>query len=193
MTGRCTALALAFGLTLSPALAEEKKAEEHAGSAAKVPAAPRPPKTSGARGGAQAPKPDNHPGEQKVDRLMKMTPQQREQALRNLPPVRRANIQRRINEIEKLPPAIRTRVRTRQELLNSLPPQRQNQVRRSVQQFVNMPDERRGVMTQELNRMAPLTDEDRRAYMNTEEFRNKFSAREQQMLSHLAEITPPPQ
>ena len=38
-----------------------------------------------------------------------------------------------------------------------------------------------------------LIDEERRAYMNTEEFRNKFSAREQQMLSHLAEITPQPQ
>ena len=37
-----------------------------------------------------------HPGAQKVDRLMKMTPEQREKALQNVPPARRENIERRL-------------------------------------------------------------------------------------------------
>ena len=158
-----TAITLFFGLTLSVAAAEKK--------------------LPNGRG--------NPPN--LVERMMKMNPAQRERALQNLPPARRDNIERRLNEIRKLPTAQQNRIRTRQEMLNSLPPLQQNQVRRSVRQFVDMPEERRGVMNQELNRMAPMSDEERQVYMGTEEFRNKFSAREQQMLFHLAEITPRPE
>jgi transposase len=89
-----------------------------------------------------------------------------------------------------MPPAQQNRVLTRQELLNSLPPQRQNQVRRSVQQYLNMPEERKAVVNQEIQRMAPMSDEDRRAHMNGEEFRNRYSANEQQMMGNLMEIQP---
>jgi hypothetical protein len=41
--------------------------------------------------------------------------------------------------------------------------------------------------------MSTMPGDERQAYMKSEEFRNKYSAREQQMLSHLAEITPPPE
>jgi hypothetical protein len=35
-----------------------------------------------------------------------------------------------------------------------------------------------------------MPDEQRRSYMNTEEFRNRFSPAEQQMIGNLAEILP---
>jgi hypothetical protein len=45
-------------------------------------------------------------------------------------------------------------------------------------------------MNQALQRIASMPDEDRRAYMNTEEFRNRFSPTEQQIIGNLIEITP---
>jgi hypothetical protein len=178
MTCRRTVFALAFGLTVSSASAQDRRAR--GGVAANV---PRP----------QGIRPNNHPAQQKIDKLMQMTPQERQRSLQALPPARRENIERRLAEIQKLPAAQQNRIRTRQEMLNRLPPQQQNQVRKSVRQFMDMPEERRAAINQELNRMSTMPGDERQAYMKSEEFRNKYSAREQQMLSHLAEITPPPE
>ena len=127
-----------------------------------------------------------------LDRLLKMSPEQRQKALDrlNLPPQRRQNIERRLNEIQKLPPDMQNRARTRLEMLNSLPQPRQNQVRRSINQYAAAQPERKAQMNQALQRIAPMSDEDRRAYMNTEEFRNRFSPNEQQIIGNLSEITP---
>jgi hypothetical protein len=134
-----------------------------------------------------APKPNQ------VDRLRNMTPQDRDRFLSKIPPERREKIERRLGELQKLPPAMVDRLRTRQEMLNSFAPPRQNQIKRSMQQFLNMPDDRRATLNQEIQRMAPLPDEERRAHMNTEEFRNRFTANEQQMMGNLVSITPGPQ
>jgi hypothetical protein len=182
MTRRHAAISLRLGLLsllLTPVFAGQKQA--HGGGAA---GAPRSGKTQ------QAKEADNHPGEQAVDRLSRMTPEEREKWLSSLPPARRQRIEQNLREFQKMPPAQQDRVRGRQELLNSLPPQRQNQVRRSVQQFLNMPEERKTVVSQEMQRMAPMSDEERRAHMNSEEFRNRYSANEQQIMGNLMEIQP---
>ena len=82
--------------------------------------------------GQQARQPDNHPGEQLFDRLMRMTPEDREKALSQLPPKRRQQLEQRMRNFQALPPAVQTRRLDRLERLNSLPPQRQNEVRQSM-------------------------------------------------------------
>ena len=186
MIGRFAAV-LSLGVFLTPAFAGPKPPR-----AAKVQPAP---KAQAAPPQAQVNRPqaaDNHPGEQQVDRLMQMTPAEREKALSRLAPGRRQNIERRIGELQKLPPAQQSMVRNRLEMLNSLPPQRANQVRRSLQQFKTLPEERSGQMRQEMQRMATLPDDDRRAHMNSEEFRNRYTATEQQMMGNIMEVTPQP-
>ncbi len=145
-----------------------------------------------ARGNPQKaqPKPDNHPGEQLFDKLSRMTPEEREQALSQLPPPRRAQIEQRIRNFQKLPPAVQERRLDRLERLNSLPPQKQNQVRRSMNQLQNLPEDRKVAINRELQRMSAMPDDERRAYMNTEEFRNRYSPAEQQMMGNLAENLP---
>jgi hypothetical protein len=180
-------------LVSSAAGADDKSVKPPAAprvQAQKVPAA-KPP-AGRAAGRAAPPQPDNHPGEQMLDRLLQMSPEQRQKALDrlNLPPQRRQNIEKRINEIQKLPPAMQNLARTRLEMLNSLPQPRQNQVRRSINQYAGALPERKAQMNEALQRIANLPDEDRRAYMNTEEFRNRFSPTEQQIISNLSEITP---
>jgi hypothetical protein len=155
----------------------------------RVPPVPRPGAARGMQGapsGAGAPR----PGEQMLDRLIKMSPEQRDKALQNLEPQRRLNIERRINEIQKLPAGTLNLNLMRLERLNHLPQPRQGQVRRSINQFSALPEDRKAQMSRELQRISALPDEDRRAFMNTEEFRNRYSANEQQIMSNLSEITP---
>jgi hypothetical protein len=77
-------------------------------------------------------------------------------------------------------------------MLNSLAPQKRQQVRRAVQQFEAMPADRKAAIGRELQQMAPMPDEQRREHMNSEEFRNRYSVTEQQMMSNLSEVTPVP-
>jgi hypothetical protein len=169
MRVRLAAVPLVLSFVFSPALAAENKTRAEQRRQAPSP-----------RGGAP------------LNKLLKMSPAEREVALSKLPPARRENIEKRIGEIQRLPPAQQNRVMNRLELLNALPPQRANQVRRSAKQFQELPQERKIVLNREMRRMAPLPDEGRRDRMNSEEFRNRYSAKEQQMMQDLMEVQPQP-
>ena len=58
-------------------------------------------------------------------------------------------------------------------------------------QLQELPEERKALIRRELLQMAPMPDEQRREHMNSEEFRNRYSITEQQMMSNLSEVTPP--
>jgi hypothetical protein len=144
-----------------------------------------------AKGEKNAAAPNNRPGVQALQRLARMTPEERQRALASLPPPRRREILEKFREFQNLPPTARQRVTPELERLQSLPPQRQNQVRRSLQQFRALPDDRKATIRQELGRLSAMPDEDRRARMNSEEFRNRFSPAEQQMIGNLSEVVAP--
>jgi hypothetical protein len=146
--------------------------------------------TSPGRAGTANQKNDAHPGERALERLERMTPEQRAKALANLPAERRQEIEQKLDEFDRLPPDERMRIRNQLERMNSLPAQRQNQVRRSIRQFQALPEDRRLLLRRELDRMAAMPEEARRAHMNTEEFRNRYTPNEQQMMQNLAEILP---
>jgi len=197
MSRRFAAVPIGLGLLASAAFAADEK----------PPVRPPAPKVQAARPAQKAAQqqkaaqkkasqeqqpqqPDGHPGEQQLDRLLKMTPEEREKALQNLPPAQRQRLVNQLNAVGKWPTVEQNRARARLERLRSLPPQRQNQVRRSLNLFQQAPEDRQRQMAQELRRMGPMPDDERRAYMNTEEFRNRYSANEQQIMSNLSEIEP---
>jgi phage-related protein len=130
------------------------------------------------------------PGAQLLQRLAAMTPEEREKALANLPPERRENMIRRLENFRSMPPEARERATTELERLSSLPPQRQNQVRRALRQLQALPDDRKAIVGAELERLSAMPEEERRVRMNTEEFRNRYSPAEQQMLGNLSEVLP---
>jgi phage-related protein len=144
-----------------------------------------------ANGEKKAAAQNNQPGVQALQRLARMTPEERQRALASLPPQRRREILEKFREFQNLPPTARQRVTPELERLQSLPPQRQNQVRRSLQQFRALPDDRKATIRQELGRLSAMPDEDRRARMNSEEFRNRYSPAEQQMIGNLSEVVAP--
>jgi hypothetical protein len=133
---------------------------------------------------------ESHPGEQAFDKLMRMTPAEREKALRSVPEARRQDIEQRIQQIQKLPPVQQSRVRAQLEKLNSLPPDKQEDVRRSLRQLRDMPEDRKAAIAEELQRMAALPEDQRRAQMKTKEFRNRYSRDEQRIVKDLSPIMP---
>lgn len=180
---------LLAGTIAVPAAVGQRAARGGGGEARPAPA-PRAQPQQARRNGQSAParQPDNHPGEQVFDKVMRMSPEEREKALSKLPPARRAQIEQRIRNFQNLPPAAQERRLDRLERLNSLPLQRQNQVRKSMKDLQQLPEDRKAAINRELRQMAPMSDEERRSHMNTEEFRNRYSPSEQQMMSNLAQV-----
>jgi Protein of unknown function (DUF3106) len=188
---RATLVPLLAVVLLTPAFAGQRFAQQGsrrtAGQAARPKAQPGVQQRPAQQRQAQ---PNNHPGEQILRGLATMTPEEREKALSRLPPAQRANIEKRIENFQQLPPATQARRLERLDRLNNLPQQRQNEVRRSMNQMQKLPDDRRMAINRELGRMTKMTDDERQEYMNTEEFRNRFSPDEQRIARDLAEIQP---
>jgi hypothetical protein len=74
-----------------------------------------------------------------VQRLLNMTPEQREKALARLPPERRAQIEQRLNRLAQLPPEQRAELQQRYQAFQSLPRDRQDAVRLELQSLRALP------------------------------------------------------
>jgi len=162
------------------------------------PAAPPPSKTSKAKpvpsadkGAAKATADAINAGTPDVlERLAKLSPEQRNRALAALPPARRAKILQQLSDYLKMRPEERAKVLDRYHRMQALPPQKRAQVRVSLQQFAGLPQPRKALVRRQLNLMKGLSDSDRRTMMNSEEFRSKFTASEQRMIGDIASVTP---
>jgi TolA-binding protein len=125
-----------------------------------------------------------------IDDFLHMTPEEQRQALDRLPPGQRMRLQQRLNKFNQLPPQQQQRLRTMYDRLNQLPPARQNLVRRSLNEFSQQPADRRQAMRQELRKLAPLGPKDREARMASPDFREKFSDKEQRIVSDMSDLLP---
>jgi len=125
-----------------------------------------------------------------LSRLLKLSPEQRNKALSSLPPVRRAQIEKRLNDYQQMPEPQRARALERLRRMQSLPPQKQQQVRASSKMFLELPEPRHKLVQRQIGQLRPLSDADRRALMNSDEFRSKFTPSEQQMIEDICLVTP---
>lgn len=74
-----------------------------------------------------------------VQRLLNMTPEEREKALARLPPERRAQVEQRLNRLAQLPPEQRAELQQRYQAFQSLPRDRQDAVRLELQSLRALP------------------------------------------------------
>jgi hypothetical protein len=130
---------------------------------------------------------DPHPAKT-VERLSKMPPKQRKQVLEKLPPERRAIVERRLEKYEKLGPAEKNQVRKQYDTFQHLPIEKQEALRRLYRRFNTLPEERRAPVGEELGRFRTMSSDERRARMNTDEFRNRYTQPEQQLLGQVARL-----
>jgi Protein of unknown function (DUF3106) len=151
--------------------------------AAKVPKALNPPRPN-------APKKLADPGASVARQLMQMTPEQRERALEKFPPARQAQIRQRLERLDNLPPQQRQRMIQQYEVYSNLPPEKQILVRRQIQSFNQLPEERRQALGPELQKLRRMPEDERQARLASEDFKNKFTPAEQQMLGDISENMP---
>lgn len=109
-----------------------------------------------------------------IDNLQKMSPEDREKALSQLPAARRAAVERRLNRLEQLTPEQKEQLQLRYEQFQKLPAERRIAVRRELQS---------------LRQMRPL---DRRQRINSLEFTQEYSNEEQSLLREALGAPPRP-
>jgi hypothetical protein len=122
-----------------------------------------------------------------LDRWSRMSPEQRQAMLAKLPPDRRQAMLDRMERWNRLSPQEKDRQRARYERFSHLPADKQALVRRQIQNLVTLPDDRRPSVSREYDELRRLTQVDRRVRINSEEFRSRFTPREQEILRDLAD------
>jgi hypothetical protein len=129
-------------------------------------------------------------GDLALQKLAQMSPADRQKALANLPPARRAEVLKQLQTYQSMSPQARARANQQLQRLQSLPPKRQNQVRGSLQKFQKLPEDRRTAVGAELDRLGAMPEEQRAARMNSPEFKSQYSASERQMMGDISLVLP---
>jgi uncharacterized protein DUF3106 len=125
-----------------------------------------------------------------VDRLRRMTPEERKRLLDKLPPERRRLLEERLRQYDSLTPEQRRRLRAQYDTFQQLPPAQQDAARRLFQRFGSLPANRRPAVRQEFQFLRNLQEANQRAHMNTETFRRRFNPQERQLLEELLHLEP---
>jgi hypothetical protein len=127
-----------------------------------------------------------------VMQFLRMSPEEREKALANLPPRRRMRIRQALENFDRLPQAEKERRLRLLDEFRQLPAERQQLLNERIQAFNSLPIRRRLWLRPELMRLRRMSPEDRQVRLNSPEFKARFDPSEQQILIDLAEFYPFP-
>jgi hypothetical protein len=143
------------------------------------------PSQDGDRPAAQAP-----PSSNAIDRWNQMSPEERERELAKLPPARAKQIRQRIQRYNQMHPEEQQALRERYQTFSQLPQEKRQLVRARLREFRQLPAERRPIVHREVEQMRLLPEPQRQARLNSEDFRNRFSADERQIVRDLSTYLP---
>jgi hypothetical protein len=130
----------------------------------------------------------NNPGP--AQRLLQMTPEQREQALEKFPLGQQAQIRRQLERLDGLPQAEKDHIARQIRGLDSLTPPQRRLVFQQLNAFRQLPDDRIKPVRRELVQMTAMSEEQRNARINSDDFKKQYSAEEQAILSDLSRNLP---
>jgi hypothetical protein len=148
---------------------------------------PPPPASKNPKGAPKLGNPGNV-----AQRLLQMSPEERERVLAQFPPERQAQIRQRLQRLDSLPKQQQDRVIERYQTFSNLPPEKQALVRRQIQAFNALPDDRRQMVGAAFQRLRRMPEAERQARMSSPAFKSRFTPQEQQILSDLSANWPPP-
>ena len=123
-----------------------------------------------------------------LDRLERMSPEERRRALEKLPPQRRRQIEQRLERYNAMPPEQRERLRRQLSLFRSLPPERQEQTRQLFRRFTELPEDRQREIRRAARALRGLDEDRRKRRLESPAFRNRFSPEEQQLVRELLQL-----
>ncbi|MBV8732470.1 MAG: DUF3106 domain-containing protein [Acidobacteriia bacterium] len=140
-----------------------------------------------------APKPAPNlrdPGANIAQRLLAMTPEQRERALEKFPPEQQEKIREQLQRLDGYPAQQKQRMIKEYKMMASLPVDIQLAVRRQIQAFNRLPEERKLIVGKEMQRLRQMAEADREARIASDDFKTKFNRTEQQMLADVSQYLP---
>ena len=142
------------------------------------------------RGGPRAARPPGVRPRQDavIERWSRMTPEERRKVLERLPPERRQKIEEQLNRYQSLSPDEREQLRFRTELFNRMPLDNQDIARRVFRQFSQLPPDRQSLLREEFQSLRAMPPEGRRARVQSDEFREQYTDREQMFLRQLLRL-----
>jgi hypothetical protein len=139
------------------------------------------------KGGVSArPKPAPARNWKAVEQFNRMSPEARRRMIENLPPERKKQLEDRLQEYNQLSPEERGRLRDRLDEFRQLPQERQEALRRMFRRLNTLPVDRREPVREEFAALRVLPESERRARMNSDEFRNRYTQAERQLLQDLS-------
>jgi len=109
-----------------------------------------------------------------LQRLMQMTPEQRERALSRLSPEQRQDVEKRLNQFE-------TQFR-------KLPPEQQAALQQRYEAFSKLPQDRRTAIRQELQQLRAMPPAQRAERLNSDDAKQSFSPEELGILRGVAGV-----
>lgn len=121
-----------------------------------------------------------------VERLERMTPEQRQRVLDRLPPERRERVERGIENLRNMSEEDRARLR---EFRNQSP-ERREAMRKNLQRMQELPPPRRRAVRDEIQSLRDMSPEARAAHLDSEAFRKRFNQRERDLLSDVSRNMP---
>jgi len=127
-----------------------------------------------------------------MERLSRMSPEEREGMLKRLPPDRRALLEDRLREYDQLPQEAKDRLRREYNGFRQLPPEKQDEVRKMFRKFSELAPDRRRQLRRELMQLRDMPADKRGLVLNSERFRSEYSEEERDLLEHLSGALPSP-
>jgi Protein of unknown function (DUF3106) len=121
-----------------------------------------------------------------IERLRRMTPDQRERVLSLLAPERRRRVEARLAELDQMNDDQRARLGRRLQQFRDLPPADRERLRDLAGQLNSMDPPRRQVVRRELLRLRALNNGDRQARLDSPGFRRQYSTEERTLLDQLS-------
>ena len=171
-----------------------------------VPPAERPGNAKPGRGGGRRPPPGSPREEfarrrqerqqliqfKILDRLSRMSNEERGNLLSKLPPRRREMVEANLKRFQEMPPERRAALAERLRQFEQMTPQRQARLRELIRNLAQFPMERRQILQGEFSRMKRMSEEDRLDYTASSKFKQKFNEEERDLLADLVETAPDP-
>jgi hypothetical protein len=128
-----------------------------------------------------------------VTRLFRMTPEQREHALEQLPPDRQEAYRAQLKSFDELPKDQQEMQIQRLERFEALSPEKRAEFRQLMMALKQLPGPRQNAVGRELYLLQQMPERQRENTLNRPQFQQRFSPEELRILNGLSAAWSPPQ
>ncbi len=125
-----------------------------------------------------------------LERLNAMPAEERRRVLSELPPKRRAELEKGLERYQKLKPEDRENLSRRFRSFQQLSPDERQAMREAFRRMNELPNDRRRALHRELLELRQMPSETRQSHVASGEFKEKFSPEEREIMENLARGIP---